>query len=211
MSAIGIIGFGALGRKILALLTAGRRPERLAVFDDTAHQQQAEGFHPFEAFLDPRFADHDFYVGLGYHHLPCKVAILGQLQAAGRRVPAFVHSSCHVAPGSRIGPGCIIHPGCNLDADTVLGPGVLLHNSVVVSHDSHLAAAAYLSPGVVLSGHVHIGEAAFLGTGTLVADHRRIGARTRVGIGTVVTRDVPDDTSVIGNAQREVTHPLKLE
>ena len=211
MRAIGIIGFGALGRQILALLSTPQRPERAVFFDDILHGRQEEGAFPFDAFLDARFADHEFYVGLGYHHLGRKLGILGQLQAVDRRLPAFVHPSCHVAPGCRIGAGCLIYPGCNLDQETVLAPGVLLHNSVVVSHHSHLGTAAYLSPGVVLSGHVHVGEAAFLGTGTLVADHRRIGARTRVGIGTVVTRDVPDDTSVIGSPQRTVTHPLKLE
>jgi sugar O-acyltransferase (sialic acid O-acetyltransferase NeuD family) len=208
--AIGIIGFGALGRQILALLAERSRPEDLAVFDDTAHRQQGPGRFPFQAFLDPKFAEHDFYVGLGYLHLERKIAILGQLRALNRRTPAFVHPSCHLAPGARVAEGCIVYPGCNLDHDTVLEPGVLLHNSVVVSHDSHIGPAAYLAPGVVLSGHVRVGAATFLGTGTLVADHRTIGARVRTGIGTVITQDVPDDTSVMGNPARPVTHPLKL-
>lgn len=210
MSAIGIIGFGALGRQILALLTASRRPERLALFDDQLRAQEAADSHPFAAFLEPQFADHDFYVALGYHHLERKAAVLEQLAAAGRRTPAFVHPSCHVAPSSHIAPGCVVYPGCNLDQNVALDPGVLLHNSVVVSHDSRLETAAYLAPGVVLSGFTHIGRAAFLGTGTVVADRRRIGARARVGIGSVITRDVPDDSSAIGNPQREVTHPLNL-
>jgi sugar O-acyltransferase (sialic acid O-acetyltransferase NeuD family) len=209
--AIGIIGFGALGRQILSLLSAQQRPERVIYFDDPLHAQGGEDRFPFNAFLEPRFADHEFYVGLGYLHLGRKLEILGQLQAANRRLPAFVHPSCHVAAGCRIGSGCFIYPGCNLDEESILGEGVLLHNSVVVSHQSHIGPAAYLAPGVVLSGHVQIGAATFLGTGTLVANHRRIGARSRVGIGTVVTRDIPDEASVVGNPQRPVSHPLKLD
>jgi sugar O-acyltransferase (sialic acid O-acetyltransferase NeuD family) len=211
VKAIGIIGGGALGRQILGFLSAAQPPERVVFFDDPMHRAQAEHSFSFDSFLDPRFVELEFYVGLGYRHLPRRAEIIRQLLASGRRVPALVHPSCQVAPSCRVGEGCILNPLCNLDQEVELGPGVLLNNSVVVSHHSRIAAAAYLSPGVVLSGHVRIGEAAFLGSGTVVADHRSIGARARVGLGTVVTRDVPADASVIGNPQRLLEHPLKLE
>lgn len=211
MSSIALIGCGALGRQILGLLTAARTPERILFFDDFLHDRQSENSLPFDSFLDPRFADCEFYVGLGYRHLTRKMEILRQLRSAGRRTPSFVHPSCHVGPSCRIGEGCVVYPLCNLDRETELGVGALVNNSVVVSHNSRIGDAAYLSPGIVLSGHVTIGEAAFLGSGTLVANNRRIGARARVGIGTVVTSDVPDDASAIGNPQRLLDRSLDLE
>ena len=211
MITIGIIGFGALGRQILGLLSAAQKPGRVVFFDDLLHGRQGVDSFPFESYLDPRFADCEFYVGLGYRHLPRKAEILRQLRVAGRRAPSFVHPSCHVAATCRIGDGCIVYPLCNLDQEVELNAGVLLNNSVVVSHNSRIGDAAYLSPGVVLSGHITIGEAAFLGSGTLVANNRRIGARARVGIGTVVTNDVPDDASAIGSPQRLLERSLELE
>ena len=210
MKAIGIIGCGELGRQILGLLAAAPAPGRVVRFDDGLHRERSADSFPFDSFLDSRFASLDFYVGLGYKHLPRRAEILQQLLAAGRSVPALVHPSCHVAPTCRVGAGCLVYPRCNLDQEVELDPGVLLNNSVVVSHNSHIGTAAYLSPGVVLSGRVTVGAAAFLGTGTLVANNRRIGARARVAIGTVVTHDVPDDASVAGNPQRLLAHPLEL-
>lgn len=210
MKTIGIIGGGALGRQILGFV-ATQPPARVLFFDDPLHGRRAEHSFPFDSFLEPRFADCDFYVGLGYHHLPRRAEIVRQLLAHGRRVPPLVHPSCHVASSARVEAGCILYPLCNVDQEVGLGPGALLHNSTVVSHHSCIGAAAYLSPGVVLSGHVQVGEAAFLGAGVVVADRRSIGARARIGIGTVITRDVPDDASVIGNPQRLLTHPLRLE
>ena len=211
MKQIGIIGYGALGRQILALLGGAQRGTDVVFFDDPYHTGQGEGGFPFESFMDSRFADHDFYIGLGYQHLQRKIEILRQLKQAGRRTPPMVHPSCYVAPGGRIGDGTVVFPRCTLDESVVLGEGVLLNNAVVISHDSLVGDSAYLAPGVVLSGNVRIGEATFLGTGVLVANQRRIGARARIGIGTVITRNVPDETSFIGNPQRPVTHPLKLE
>lgn len=211
MSAIGIIGFGALGRQILGLLSAAQKPGRVVFFDDLLHGEKSEDGFPFDSYLDSRFADCEFYVGLGYRYLPRKAEILRQLRAAGRRAPSFVHPSCQVAATCRIGDGCLVYPLCNLDQEVELGAGVLLNNSVVVSHNSRIGDAAYLSPGVVLSGHVTIGEAAFLGSGTLVANNRRIGSGARIGIGTVITSDVPDDASAIGSPQRLLGRLLELE
>lgn len=211
MKKIGIIGFGALGRQILGLLGPGREAGPVVLFDDVLHRQRGENSFPFASFLDARFADCDFYVGLGYRHLTRKAEILKQLQDAGRRVPSFVHPTCHVHPTSRIGDGCVLYPCCNLDQEVVLGPGVLLHNSVVISHHSRVGSSAYLSPGVVLSGDVTVGSAAFLGAGTVVANNRRIGDRACVGIGTVVSLDVPEGTSAIGNPMRLLERPLELE
>lgn len=211
MKKIGIIGFGALGRQILGLLTPAHAPEQVALFDDVLHGRRGENSFPFDSFLDGRFSDYDFYIGLGYRHLARKLEILQQLRGAGRRAPSFVHPSCHVHPGCRVGEGCIAYPMCNLDQEAELGDGVLLNNSVVISHNSRVGPAAYLSPGVVLSGHVVVGPAAFLGAGVVVANHRRIGANARIGIGTVVTSDVPEGASAIGNPMRLLENPLELE
>jgi sugar O-acyltransferase (sialic acid O-acetyltransferase NeuD family) len=210
-SRIGIIGSGALGRQMLGLLRDVDRPNDVVFFDDLAHRERRENSFPFDSFLDSRFTDHNFYLALGYRHLPLRANILNQLLAAGRRAPAFVHPTCHVHRSCRVGDGCVLYPMCNLDREVELKPGVLLHNSVVVSHNSCLGAAIFCSPGVILSGHVTIGEATFLGTGTVVSSNRHIGARSRIGIGTVISRDVPDDASAIGNPMRLLDHPLQLD
>lgn len=206
-----IIGFGALGKQILDLLAQAGGTGGVILFDDELHREGGENSFPFNSFLDAQFAGGDFYVALGYKHLPRKVEIFRRLREAGRRTPPFVHSSCHVHPTCRVGEGSIVYPMCNLDAEVDLAPGVLLHNSVVVSHNSSIGVAAYLSPGVVLSGHITIGDSAFLGAGTMVANGRRIGANARIGIGSVVTRDVPDGASAIGNPLRLLERPLELE
>jgi acetyltransferase-like isoleucine patch superfamily enzyme len=211
MKKIGLIGFGALGRQILGLLPVAGAGSKVMVFDDIAYGQHREDSFPFDSFLDPRFADCDFYVALGYRHLARKAQILRDLRAAGRRVPSFVHASCHVHSTCRLGDGCLVYPLSNLDQEVELAPGVLVNNSVVVSHNSRVGVAAYCSPGVVLSGHVTVGDEVFLGAGTLVANNRRIGHRARVGIGTVATHDVPDGASAIGNPMRLLEHPLELE
>ena len=206
-----MVGYGDLGRQILHLLAADGLPDCVAFFDNVAHARGEADCFPFDAFIDARFSDYDFYVGLGYKHLACKAQILRALHAEGRRAPSFVHPSSRIDPTCRCGQGSVIYPMCNLGQEVELGQGVLLNNSVVVSHDSRIGDAVYCSPGVVLSGRVMVGEAAFLGSGTVVSNDCRIGSNARVGIGSVVTINVPEGASAIGNPLRLLTTPLNLQ
>lgn len=225
----GLIGAGAFGRHLTRLIPALRRAEVIR-FDDVLASEMARAnpetdtgagteaganqdgtVLPFDAWRERRFADLDFYVALGYHHLPFKKRLIGEMLAADRRLPAFVDPSAAIDPGCRVGPGCLVLPRCVLDQSVELHAGVVLHNSVTVSHECQIGSACYLAPGVVLSGQVTVGAATFVGTGALVSNHRRIGAEVRIGIGTVVTRDVPDAASAIGNPMRLLEKRLNLE
>lgn len=210
MKRVAIVGAGALGRQIIDLLDAERLHAGVVYFDDTLAEQGAASSFAFASALDERFADCEFYIGLGYKHLPLKADLVRRLLEATRRLPPLVHPSAVVHSSARLRDGSVIYPLCNVGANTEIGTGVLLNNSVVVSHDCRIGSCAYLSPGVVLSGQVTVGEAAFLGAGTLVADHRTIGRHARIGIGSVVTRDVGDAASAIGNPLRDLQRPLHL-
>jgi sugar O-acyltransferase (sialic acid O-acetyltransferase NeuD family) len=211
MNKIAIIGFGALGQQILNLLSPAPSGDDVIVFDDTQHARGWPNALPFDAFLDRRFEHFSFYVGLGYLRLGVKTDVYNRLEAAGRRLPSLIHSTSYAHPSSRIGDGCLVYPLCNIGEGVEIERGAVLNNSVVVSHGSHIGAMTYLSPGVVLSGNVVIGAEAFVGAGVVVANGKSVGARVRVGVGSVVTRDIPDDTSAIGNPMRLLTRPLRLE
>ena len=207
MTRVAIIGFGDLGRQIMSMVRPSQRP---VVFDDGCFSRGDNSSFPFNDFLDGRFHDCDFYLGLGYDHLDRKAEIATALLSAGRRLPAFVHPSSHVDPSCHVRDGCVVYPMCSLGPGVELDVAVLVNNAAVISHDSRVGEAAYLSPGVVLSGRVNVGKAAFLGTGVLVSHDRRIGDGARIGIGSVVTRDVPAGGSAIGNPLRLLEHPLDL-
>jgi sugar O-acyltransferase (sialic acid O-acetyltransferase NeuD family) len=209
MKQIAIVGGGALGRQLLDLLGPISRPP--VIFDDGRLAAGEAGTLPFAAFLDERFRDADFYVGLGYRHLARKLTILRALHAAGRRLPSLVHPSACIDASSHLEDGCVIYPLCNVGAHVRISIGALLNNSTVISHESSIGGAAYLSPAVVLSGRVTIGESAFLGAGVIVSNGCRVGAGSRIGIGSVVTQDVPDGSSAIGNPLRVLDRPLELE
>jgi len=210
MRPVAVVGFGALGRQIVGLLP-GDDALDLVVFDDDLCRDGRGDSHPFSDLLDPRFAQHEFYVALGYRHLQLRHELIQRLAQAGRLTPSLVHPTAHVHRHAVVGPGCVVYPLSSVGENARIGRGAILQQGVTVAHDSIIGECAYLAPGVVLSGNVSVGNCAFVGAGTAVANGRRVGAAAVVGIGSVVTQDIPDGVSAIGNPLRILRRPLRLD
>ena len=205
-----MVGFGSLGKQILSHLAATKAYAPILFFDDPSHLKKSPNSFPFDAFLDKRHADGEFFVALGYKHLATKKHILQTLQDHNRKILSFVHPTSFVHATAKIGVGCFLFPLCSLDLCAELEDGVLLHNSVVVSHESKIQACCYLSPGVVVSGRVKLGRSCFIGSGSVLANGITLGNHVRIGMATAVTRDVPSECSAIGNPMKILSKKLKI-
>jgi sugar O-acyltransferase (sialic acid O-acetyltransferase NeuD family) len=205
-----LVGYGTLGRLLEEMLREARLYRRFIRFDDRAAAAGVDDCLPFVEHLDARHARADFFVCLGYHHLPEKRRIIRRLERSRRRLPPFVHERAWVSPNADLGAGALLFPGAQVGAHARIGTGALLHDLASVSHDSVIGAAAFLGPGAIVCGFAQVGEATFLGAGSRVSNGIRVGQRCRVAIGSVVTRDIGDARSAAGHPLRLLRDPLKL-
>jgi len=94
--------------------------------------------------------------------------------------------------------------------DSTLGPGAKM------GHFSYIGNAA-IGPNVnigagtitcnfdgVHKNPTEIGEDVFIGSDTMLVAPVKLGARSRTGAGSVVTKDVPEDTLVVGMPARAI-------
>jgi sugar O-acyltransferase (sialic acid O-acetyltransferase NeuD family) len=207
---LALVGYGDLGHQIEAMVAELTPADTTVYFDDNAHRTGASGSLPFEAHASHDFKDFQFYVCIGYKHLPLKTQIIDRLIELGRSVPHLIHPNSYVHPSAQVGAGAIIYAGCTVDRNTKIGRGALLNVGVVLAHDSSVGEGCFLGPGVTVSGHVAIGASSFLGSGTTVTNHVTIGPNAVVGLATAVTKNVGAGACVMGNPMRELQHPLHL-
>jgi serine O-acetyltransferase len=125
------------------------------------------------------------------------------LHGAGLRLPARL-----VSQVSRGVTGIEIHPGATL------GPGLFIDHGmgVVIGETTVVGANVTIYQGVTLGGtgkqggkrHPTVGDDVVIGTAAQVLGPLTIGAGAKVGAGAIVVKDVPADSTVVGNPGRPV-------
>lgn len=76
-----------------------------------------------------------------------------------------------------------------------IGDNVTITNSVVLAHD----ASTKKELGYSKIGCVEIGSNVFIGYGCIILPGVKIGNKVIIGAGTVVSKDISDNTVVVGN------------
>ncbi len=94
--------------------------------------------------------------------------------------------------------GICILKGVIIEGDVSIADGCLINLQATITHDCSVGRFSEISPGVHLSGGVTVGEFCCIGTGAVVLPKIKIGNSVVIGAGAVVTKDVPDNTRVMG-------------
>lgn len=209
---LALVGYGALGRYMEDMISEAFPVDasQTVYFDDGMHKDGNPKARVFSTYASDEFAEHHFFISLGYKHLRLKQKIIHRLVELGRTVPSYVHHSSYVHPTVKIGHGSMVYPGCSVDRNTVIGNGVWLANADVVAHDCQIGDCCWFGASVTLSGEVEVGECTFIGSGSVTANEISIGSDSIIGMGTSVTKSVANNVSVIGNPMKILERPIKL-
>lgn len=96
-----------------------------------------------------------------------------------------------------------IHPGATIGRRFFIDHG----NGTVIGETAIIGDDVMIYQGVSLAGtgkergqrHPTIGNNVVIGAGAIVLGNIKVGDNARIGAGAVVTKDVPPDTTVVGN------------
>ncbi len=147
-------------------------------------------------------------VGVSIHPLAdCQCSDIG----AGTQIWQFTV----VLPGARIGSDCNINSHCFVENTVDIGNGVTVKCGVYLWDGVTLEDNVMVGPNVTFTNdkwprskqpyeqlHTLVKEGASIGGGAVILPGVTIGRRAMIGAGAVITRDVPDDAVVFGDAAR---------
>ena len=141
--------------------------------------------------------------------------VIDSVVGDGSRVWMSVVEGSTLEANVQMGPFSHLRPGCLVETGVVLGNYSEAKNSRIgqdtqVHHfsylgDSTVGARVNIGAGTITCNYdgqskhrTVIGEDAFIGSDTMLVAPVSIGPRARTGAGSVVTKDVPEDATVVG-------------
>lgn len=163
------------------------------------------------AIHQDKLVDHaELPSGFGEHSLVLPLFTPGHRKSAleeakghgATRFDPLVDPSAILPQSLQLAEGVYINSGVVIGGCAVLHPFSFINRGACLGHHCVVGEFASIGPGVVTGGHVTIGRGSVLGTGAVILPGVSIGANAVVGAGAVVTKDVPDNTLVLGNPAR---------
>lgn len=143
-------------------------------------------------------SDYHFAVAIGGDGGKARIEIHEALTKLGFKTASLVHPTAFIAKNAALSESCQILPNATVCAMAKLGRQVIVNTAASVDHECILHEGVHVGPGVKMGGLVTIGQGTFVGTGATILPRINIGVNVTVGAGAVVTKDVPDNTVIVG-------------
>lgn len=144
----------------------------------------------------------DFFACVGHNGIREKIHT-NLSQFLGSPINA-IHPSAVISASVKMGDGVMIAANATLNPLVEIGKGVICNTSTSIDHECIIGDFTHIAPGAVLCGNVKVGRSTFVGANAVVRQGVTIGNNVIIGAGTVVVKDIPDNSTVIGNPARKL-------
>lgn len=150
---------------------------------------------------------HRAFVALSYSKVnTLKKRKFMQLAGIGYEFETYISSRATVLTNN-IGSGCFILEENTVQPFTSIGSNTTLWSGNHIGHHSNIDSHCFISSHVVVSGNCSVGERSFIGVNATLANDVCIGEACVIGASTLVSKDLPNESVVVGAQSEKARFP----
>ena len=205
-----IAGAGGFAKELLEAVLQNNRDEKVVFYDDQTADAAKRFLDRYEVIRSTDaarsyFTSVDKRFALGVGSPAGRKKLYDLMSSIGGIATSIVSPYARVGSMSNVvGEGVVMLSNAVVESCNTIGKGVLLHVGALVSHDVTVGDFCEISPNVSLLGRVKVGSMCRIGTAATVLPDMVIGDNVTVGAGAVVTKNVEDNSLVVGIPARPV-------
>lgn len=205
MKRLAVLGASGHGR-VVADVALSCGWNEIVFFDDSWPKKKQNINWPVVGTLDDFYLNNEVFkevfIAIGNNEIRRKIFDKIEAICSEAYLPIIRHPTSFCSSRVPIGAGTIVMPKAVVNIGTKVGKGVIVNSGCIIEHDCIISDFAHICPGALLAGGVTVFEGAWIGLGATIHQGVVIGKNALVGMGAVVTRDVPPNTTVVGNPAR---------
>ena len=146
----------------------------------------------------------NFAVSVGDNNIRAKLS--QKIRKKGGQIPTLIHPSAVVSKYAKLAQGVTVHANSVVQAGAeILEDTVISYNSSV-THGSKIGRACYMAAGSNVGAYVTIFDEVLIGQSAIIISGKVnfIGRNSIIGAGAVVTKDVEENSILLGNPARVI-------
>lgn len=187
-----IIGAGGHAKVICSIIEVSNE-EVEAIYDDNNSIVDLNNYKVIGPYNPNAFIGKKLIIAIGNNQIRKKVANY-VLHSFGK----LIHPSVIIDKTAQVGVGSVLLHGSIIQRDVEIGCQTIINTNASIDHDCKIGDYVHISPGAVLCGNVTVGEGSQVSANATILPGINIGKWSIIGAGSVITKDVPDNSLVIG-------------
>ena len=200
-----IIGAGKQASVILDILSSDKNKEVIG-FTDSNKKLKGKLIYGISVIGDDsiildekmRKSFDSAIIGLGINFVKKRSKIYEDLSNLGVKLTRAIHPTAIISNSAKIGNGTVVMAGAIINPYTTIGENCVINTGAIIDHDNVIERGVFVQPGARLAGSIKVGENSIIGINSTILQKIKIGKNSIVGAGAVVTKDIPENTTVVG-------------
>lgn len=199
-----IIGAKGFAKEVLEVCFQNNDIENLAFYDDVNVHVGEMLFNQFpilnsigeaKNYFDS--VDKRFTVGIGNPRL--RKRMVEQFAEIGGVLTSSISDSAQIGNFDvTIGIGANILSGAKISNSVKIGQCSIVYYNSIITHDVIIGDFVEISPGATILGRAQIENNCQIGAGAVILPDIIIGENAIIGAGAVVTKNIPENSVVVG-------------
>lgn len=203
-----IIGAGGFAKELLQVVVDLDYSKEIVFFDDI-NNNVGDVFQKYRVINSRGKAVEYFekvspYFSVGVGKPKLRERFYNEFKDLGGRSQSLVSPYARVGGHVDVSDSATILANACISNSVVLGLGSLIYYNVIITHDCKIGDFVELSPGATILGNVCVGDYCHIGANATILSGLKIGKNSLIGAGAVVTKDVEENSIMVGVPARKV-------